>query len=116
MSGFAALLGTSPAVFIGITLAFMGGCAFMTGQALAFTWRPAWHAVPYALLLGCGDRFLVYALFQGDLFLITGYAIDSAWLLAMVLFSFRLTRARQMPNQYPWLYERAGLLHWRAKR
>ncbi len=109
------MIGTTTGVFIGITLIFMGGCAFMTGQGLASTWRPLWHGVPYALLLGMGDRFVVYALFQGDLFLVTGYVIDSAWLFAVLLFAFRVTRARQMATQYPWLYERAGLMGWRDR-
>ena len=115
MSGFESVFGTEPAVTIGITIIFMGGCAFMTGQALASTWRPFWHAFPYALLLGCGDRFLVFALFNGELFSPSGYVIDTIWLAAVVLFVFRVTRARQMPTQYPWLYERAGLLNWRSR-
>jgi branched-chain amino acid transport system ATP-binding protein len=34
---------------------------------------------------------------------------------AFALFSYRLTKARKMVSQYPWLYERSGLLNWRAK-
>jgi hypothetical protein len=30
--------------------------------------------------------------------------------------AFRLTLARAMPLQYPWLYERRRLFGWRAKR
>ena len=115
MSGFESVMGTELGVTIGITLIFMGGCAFMTGQGLASTWRPLWQAIPYALLLGCGDRFVVYALFQGDLFLLTGYLVDTVWLYAVLLFSFRVTRARQMATQYPWLYQRAGLMGWRNR-
>ena len=115
MSGWESVFGTEPAVTLAITVIFMGGCAFMTGPALAATWRPFWHAVPYALLLGCGDRFVVFALFQGDLFLPSGYLIDAVWLFAVISFAFRVTRARQMVTQYPWLYERAGLLGWREK-
>ncbi len=115
MSGFESLMGTTPGVFIGITLIFMGGCSFMTGQALASTWRPAWHAFPYTLLLGCGDRFLVFALFQGNLFSPAGYVIDTIILLAVTLVAYRITRARQMATQYPWLYERAGLFGWKDR-
>jgi hypothetical protein len=115
MSGFEAVFGTEPGVTLAITVIFMGGCAFMTGQAVAATWRPFWQAVPYALLLGLGDRFVVYALFQGDLFLLSGYVVDAIWLFAVICFAFRVTRARQMVTQYPWLYERAGLLNWREK-
>jgi hypothetical protein len=31
------------------------------------------------------------------------------------LLGYRTTRARQMTRQYPWLYERTGLLSWREK-
>ena len=116
MSGFESVMGTEVGVTIGITLIFMGGCAFMTGQALAATWRPLWHVIPYALLLGCADRFMVYALFQGQLFLLSGYIIDSIWLFAVLIFAYRVTRVRQMSTQYPWLYERSGLMGWRERR
>src|SRR5262245_251485 len=59
------IFGTSLAVFIGLTVILFGGAAFMTGQALAGTWRPFWHAVPYALLLAAFDRFLIFGLFEG---------------------------------------------------
>ena len=53
--------------FIGLTLLLFGGAALATGRALARHWRPAWQI---AALRGCcsalGDRFLVYALFDGD--------------------------------------------------
>jgi len=35
-------------------------------------------------------------------------------LLAAAL-GYRLTRTRQMVEQYPWAYERRGPLWWRAK-
>ena len=52
------MLGTSLGVFIGITVIVMGFAAYMTGQALGNTWKPAWHAVVYGILLGFADRFL----------------------------------------------------------
>ena len=116
MSAYEAVMGTEIAVTIGITIIFMGACAFLTGQALAATWRPAWHVIPYAILLGCGDRFLVYALFEGDLFLPTGYLIDAVWLFIVLSFAYRVTRVRQMATQYPWLYERVGLMGWRPRQ
>jgi hypothetical protein len=115
MNLFTSLLGTSPGVFIGITVIFMGGCAFMTGQGLASTWRPVWQAVPYGLLLGCGDRFLVFALFEGKLLSLTGYLIDTILLILICLLAYRATRARQMALQYPWLYERTGIFRWRER-
>ena len=106
-------LGTSWGVFLGITLIFMGGCAILAGQALATTWRPLWQVLPYGLLMGLGDRFLVYALFGGELLNPLGYGVDAILLIAVLTLSYRLTRVRQMVNQYPWLYQRDGVLGWR---
>ena len=101
-------------VFIGLTVFGMGFAAIMIGQALARAWKPAWQVVGYGLLLGLGDRFLTYALFQGKLLSLTGYLADTAVLAAIALVAFRMTRARRMASQYPWLYRPDGLFNWRA--
>jgi GR25 family glycosyltransferase involved in LPS biosynthesis len=111
----AELTGGSFAGFLVITVLVLGFAAYMTGYAMAQTWKPAWHAVAYALLLGGADRFLAYALFEGELLSPLGYLLDTAVLVAIALFAYRLTRAERMVNQYPWLYERAGLFHWRDR-
>ncbi len=110
-----ALLGTTPGVSFTVTVVVMGFAAFMTGQALAGTWKPMWQVVLYCLLLGLGDRFLIFSLFEGELLSVSGYVIDSAVLVAISLFAYRLTQVRKMTSQYPWIYERAGLLSWRDK-
>jgi len=110
-----ALLGTSIGVFIGVTVFLSGFAAFMTGHALASTWRPVWQLWLYILLLGFADRFLTWALFQSALLSPTGYAIDTAVLMVIGLLAFYLTRARQMAAQYPWLYERSGPFTWRER-
>jgi len=102
-------------VFIGVTVLFMGGCAFMAGQALAATWRPLWQCTPYALGLGLADRFLGFALFGGELLSVAGYVTDTVVLIAIILAAYRITQARRMADQYPWLYERDGLFGWRDK-
>jgi hypothetical protein len=109
------LLGTSLPVFIGVTLILTGGAAYMTGQALGATWRPVWQVVAYALLLGCADRFITFALFDGILVSLSGYVIDTAVIAAIALFAFRVTRVHKMVSQYPWLYEKAGPFAWRDK-
>lgn len=111
----ASLLGNPFGVYVGLTVCLMGFAAFMTGQALAVTWKPAWHCVAYALLLGLADRFLAYALFDGQLLSLSAYLIDAVTLLGISLLAWRLGRARKMVSQYPWLYERAGPLSWRAR-
>ena len=115
MSGFIAITGSSLLVFIGVTLIFMAGCAFMTGQALAITWRPWKQAILYGLPLGAADRFVGYALFKGQLLSWQGYIIDTVILIGVALLAYRLTRAHQMVTQYPWLYARTGLLSWRKR-
>ena len=109
------LLGTSVGVFIGLTVVVMGFAAYMTGQALANTWKPVWQAWVYGALLGGAARFLTFALFEGELLLLSGYLIDAGVLIAIALFAYRLTQARKMVAQYPWLYERAGVFGWRNK-
>ncbi len=113
----AALLGV-PDLLISlcVTAIVVGFAAFITGQALANTWRPMWQMLPYGLLLGIADRFLVWGLFGGDGLSVSGYLIDTAWLLAVGFAAYRLTQARRMVAQYPWLYERAGPFGWRDKR
>lgn len=110
------LLGAPLGVFIGVTLVLFGGAAWLTGQALAGTWRPAWQAFAYAPLLAAVDRFLIFALFEGELLSPWGYLLHALLLLAIMLLAYRVTRARRMVSQYPWLYERAGLFAWRAAR
>lgn len=115
MTTMTALLGTSIPVYLGVVVIIMGFAAYMTGQAMANTWKPAWHVVVYTLLLGIGSRFLVFALYDGELFSATGYVIDLIVLYVIGLFAYRLTRARKMVSQYPWMYERVGLFGWRAR-
>ena len=103
------------AVFIGFTLILAGGAAWMMGQALAESWRPAWQAVVYATLLGLADRFLVFALFDGELLSARGFVMDTLTLMLIGLAAWRATRARKMVSQYPWLYERSGFFTWKLR-
>jgi hypothetical protein len=109
------ILGASLPVFIGLTLVLFGGAAFLMGQAVAATWRPSWQVLLYGALLTIGDRFLVYALFEGELLSVSGYLIHAAVLIGIGLVAYRLTKAHKMVSQYPWLYERAGLFTWRER-
>ena len=104
------LLGTSVGVFIGLHLILLGGAAFLTGNAVAATWRPWQQVVGYTLLLAIVARFLTWSLFQGELFSLSGYGADVLALGGIGLFAWRVTHARKMVAQYPWLYRRRGLL------
>lgn len=106
MNGF---LGATPGVYVGVMVILMGGAAFLTGQAVAMVWRPARQVFAYALLLVGIGRFLIFALFEGDLIALPGTAVDYAYLSAVALAAHRLTTVAKMVHQYPWLYERRGL-------
>ena len=112
MSG---LITTHPAVFGIFTVLIMGGAGFLTGQAVAATWRPVWQAVAYSLLLGVADRFLVFALFEGPLLSLPALILDTAVIMAICLIGYRFTRISKIVNQYPWLYERAGFFNLRSR-
>ena len=92
-----------------------GGAAWLTGQAIARTWRPFWHVVVYIALLGAAVRFVHFALFQADLISPASYAVDTLYLLVLGVLAWRMTRAAQMATQYYWLFERTGPLTWRPR-
>ena len=110
-----ALLGTGIWVFVAITVVIAGAAAWLTGQTIAGSWRPAWQLLPYVLLLGIGDRFLTYALFDGEIFSATGYVIDTAIIGFVAVVAFRVTRVRRMTTQYPWLCAPHTPLTWRRR-
>jgi hypothetical protein len=89
--------------FLFVTVALGGGAAWLSGRAVAQTWRPWWHLVFYLAILACAVRFIHFALFDGTLLSVHYYAIDA---VAAVLFGFagfRVSRARQMARQYGFL-------------
>jgi hypothetical protein len=102
-------------LFLFITVILGGGAAWMTGRAMAITWRAYWQLIAYLLILAAAVRFIHYALFQGTLLSLHYYAIDAIVLLIIGSLAFRYYRARQMTTQYRWLYERTGPFGWREK-
>jgi len=109
------VLGTSPLIFLFVTVVIMGGAACLTGQALAATWRPLAHLFLCCFLLGLTDRFLVWSLFQGELSSLSGFLVDTLLITGFALVAYRITRVSRMVSQYPWLYERHGLWRYRPK-
>ncbi len=99
-----------------VTVIMMGFAAWTTGRAIAGTWRPYWQVIVYPLLLGFVDRGLNRAFANGELWSLSGYLIDSVFLVLVAMLAHRLTRARRMATQYPWIYERTGPLGWRERR
>jgi branched-chain amino acid transport system ATP-binding protein len=109
------MTGASLAEFVFMTVLLFGGAGFLMGQALAQTWRPWWHALPYAVLMAAANRFFAYALFSGELGAVAPFLLDAAIVIGLALVAYRMTRARTMTRQYPWLYEPDGLFGWRAR-
>jgi hypothetical protein len=102
-------------LFALVTVVMGGWAAWMTGRAMALSWKPYWQLLLYLLILAGAVRFIHYALFEGTLLTLHYYLVDAVVLLCIGSLGFRYYRARQMANQYRWLYERTGLFTWRER-
>lgn len=102
-------------VFILVSVLMGGGAAYLSGRAIAGTWRPLWQVVLYMLVLGGAVRFMHFALFGGTLLSPHYYLVDTLICLGFGWLGFRTTRVGQMATQYSWLYARSGWLEWRLK-
>jgi hypothetical protein len=105
----------SPLQILFLTGILGGGCAFLTGRAIAATWRPVWHVVASMILLGAALRFLHFALWTGELLAPLTYVLDTLFLTLVALAAYRRTRALQMSRQYYWLYEADGPFGWKRR-
>jgi hypothetical protein len=103
-------------VFLLVTIVIGGGAAFISGRAIAQTWRPFWHIPLYMLGIAAGVRFFHYALFDEPLMVLKNYAVDFAVALLAASAGYRLVRAGQMARQYSWLFARLGPIAWRRRR
>lgn len=101
--------------FLFVTCLLGGWAAWMTGRAVAKTWRPLVSLVVYLLALGIAIRFIHHALFNGSMLAMQYYVVDTIVLMVVGILGYRYTRTRQMVTQYHWLYERASPLSWKAK-
>lgn len=102
-------------VFLLVTVAMGGWLAWMTGRAIALTWRSTTQVALAMLGVAFAARFIHMALFGGTLLAPQYFLVDFIFLLAVGMTGYRYTRAGQMTTQYRWLYERSGPLSWRAK-
>jgi len=102
-------------IFLFTTILIGGGAAWMTGRSVALNWGSLGLLVVYLLLLGAGVRFVHHALYDGTMFSLHYYIVDTIVVFVFGLVAYRFTRAGQMASQYGWLYERSGPLSWRAR-
>ena len=99
-------------LFLLVTVFMGGGAAWLSGRAIAATWRPWLHVAGYMLILGLAVRFIHFALFDGTLLSPQFYAVDTVVCLIFGFLGFRATRAAQMTTQYGWINAPAGWLRW----
>lgn len=102
-------------LFLFVTVILGGSAAWMTGRAIAITWRAFWQLLIYLLILAAAVRFIHFALFGGTLVSVHYYAIDAIVVLIIGALGFQYYRTRQMTTQYRWLYERTGPFGWKEK-
>lgn len=102
-------------LFLFVTVVMGGWAAWMTGRAIAITWRPFWNLALYMLILGAAVRFIHFALFGGTLLSLHYYIVDTIVVFIIGSLGFKYYRARLMTSQYRWLYERTGPFSWKEK-
>jgi small-conductance mechanosensitive channel len=102
-------------LFALITVIMGGWAAWMTGRACAKTWRSYGALFVSLLALGVAVRFIHHALFEGTMFSLHYYIVDTIILMILGFIGYQYTRTNQMVNQYGWLYQKASPLSWKAK-
>jgi hypothetical protein len=102
-------------LFVLVTVVMGGWAAWQTGQAVAKTWERPVKLLAYCLLLACAVRFLHFALFEGTLLSLHFYTVDAVIVTALGFMGWRVRRARQMAEQYPFAYRRNGPFGWSQK-
>ena len=100
-------------LFLLVTCVMGGWAAWMTGRAMASTWRRYPVLVAYLVLLALVVRFIHYALFGGTLLSLHYYLIDLIVVQVIGAFGYRMTRVAQMTAKYRWLYLPNGPLFWK---
>lgn len=101
--------------FMLITCVLGGWTAWRTGKSVADGWQTYTTVLVYTMLLGLGIRFVHHALFNGTMFSLHYYVVDTIILLLFSTAGFRFYRTRQMVSSYYWLYEKASPFSWKNK-
>jgi hypothetical protein len=92
-------------LFLILVCSLGGLAAWATGRAIALTWRQRWQMLYYALLLSAVVRFFHFSLFDGSLLALDYWLVDALVMIVISEAGFRLTRYRQMRQQYRFLRE-----------
>jgi hypothetical protein len=102
-------------VFVLVTCILGGAAAYLSGRAMAQTWRPYWQVPLYMVGIAAGVRFVHHALFEGPVLSAPSFAVDYVVVVVAASAGYRIVRAAQMAGQYGWLLERAALFRWRRR-
>jgi len=89
--------------FLLVTIIMGGAAGWLSGRAIAITWRPRWFLAPAALAVGAGIRFIHFALFDATFLSLQYYAVDTIIIFAAAFAGYRVARDRQMARQYGFL-------------
>ena len=89
--------------FLLVTVVMGNLAAYATGSAIAATWRPRWQLFVYGVLIAVAVRFIHFALFEEPFLAPRSFLVDLVVLIAAVVAGFKVTRRRQMLEQYDWL-------------
>lgn len=101
--------------FLLVTIVLGGFAAWMAGKGAAESWRTLGNIISYTFLIGVAVRFIHHALFDGTMFSLHYYLVDTAFLMVFSVLGFLYTRTKQMTESYYWIYEKAGPFSWRKK-
>ncbi len=77
-------------VFLLVTVIIGGTAAFLSGRAIAQTWRPYWHIPLYMVPIAASVRFFHYALFHEPMISLQNYIVDFAVVLAAASLGYRI--------------------------
>ncbi|MER2605845.1 MAG: DUF6867 family protein [Siculibacillus sp.] len=102
-------------LFLLVTCVMGGWAAWMTGRAMASTWRSYPVLVGYLVLLGVAVRFIHFALFGGTLLSLHYYLVDLVVVQIIGAMGYRMTRVSQMTDKYRWLYLPNGPFFWKDR-
>jgi len=98
-----------------LTFILGGGGAWLAGSAIARTWRGIHVAVLAAIPMAMAVRFVHFALFEETLLSPVPWIAETGILLVLICLAFQRTRARQMVQQYYWLYDPRGPFGWNLR-
>ncbi|HRE19575.1 MAG TPA: hypothetical protein PKW21_00885 [Rhabdaerophilum sp.] len=102
-------------LFVLVTVIMGGWAAWRTGKAVAKVWKPLWQLVPYMLLLGVAVRFIHFALFEGTLFSLRYFLVDTIFISVFAWLGWRHERAEAMARLYAFSFEKASPFSWKRK-